>query len=170
MTWCPRSSLYPFAKFFRTFQSNAAFRAFSTAERAPVDEEEIGQGLRHGDPREGLDELGHLDRVEIGVRGLRDRHLADPLVEILLEETGMVVPQGVRGEEREEIEVLLARGLVDHERAVALVHIEHEGETVHEHMPGEGFVDFRRGDLHPPFDFALVINHLSGSFYYNTNN
>ena len=35
MTCVPRSSLYPCAKFFRIFQSNAAFSAFSTPSVPP---------------------------------------------------------------------------------------------------------------------------------------
>ncbi len=118
------------------------------ADRAPLDEEEVrGVARRNGDPRERLDEPGHLLRVDVAVGGLGE---GGPVQ--LLEEGGflqlrVVVADGNRREVREEVEDLDVVEAVVDDAAPGAVEVHDDVVAVHEHVTPERVEDVFRGDL-----------------------
>lgn len=73
-------------------------------ERAVVDEEHVVVTLGHSDLAEGLDEVSHLLRVDVGVRDLVDCGAEYLLLEFLVVELRVVHAEGRGGEEGVEVE------------------------------------------------------------------
>src|SRR6185295_6788603 len=90
---------------------------------------------------ERLDELRHLDRVDVRVGGVVEGRAEQLGGELRLLHARMVHPHGIRGEEREEIqEPLPVAGIIE-VHALALLEVEDEIETVREHALRDGLVD-----------------------------
>ena len=118
------------------------------ADGAPLDEVQV-RGVARGDrdPRERLDEACHLRRVDVAVRGLRQRGPPELLEERGVLQLRVVVPDRDRREVREEVEDLdVVKAVVDDAPARA-VEVHDDVVTVDEHVPAERVEDVSRVDL-----------------------
>jgi hypothetical protein len=116
------------------------------AERSTRDEEGVRQVGRDADAREGVEKLGELGRVDVGVARVRERR-----PEKLRAETGffhlrVIEPERQRGEERKDVEVRSALPRVPQSPAAALLEVENDVEPVREHVSGNCLVHARRRD------------------------
>ena len=101
------------------------------------DQEQMGQVIGLGEAREGLDELRHLDRIEVGVAGIRERRPLELGQERRLFHLGMVEADRHRGEAGEEIqEPAVVLGIVE-PATVALLQIEDHVVAVTQHVLGD---------------------------------
>ena len=109
-------------------------------ERAALDEEQVvAQGLRHR-AREGLDELGQVGGVDVGVGRLVERRRQDPLRELgRRAASGGCSPAG-RSRRGVEVEHVAAAGAVEDERAVAAVEVHDQVVAVHQDVLFQGIV------------------------------
>ena len=120
------------------------------SQRASLDEEHVLlMRRRDGHAGEGVDELGHVSRVNVGVRRLVDGRVGDAVAELEVVQPGMVVADGAGGEVGEEIEHGAAALRVEDPRSLGLSQVHDDVEAVGEHVPPEDGVDIRRLNVKP---------------------
>src|SRR5690606_7105698 len=108
-------------------------------ERAAVDEEQVRQGRVAQHAGERLDEAGHLDRVDVGVRRLVHGCGGELLAERrVVGDRRVVHAERGRGEEREQVQPLAAVPRVDERGAVRPGEVENEVEAVDQEVLAEG--------------------------------
>jgi hypothetical protein len=146
----PSRGSRPCAAFHRDFQSNATFRAFSTASAPPLDEEQVGERRIAEHARERLDEARHRGGVDVGVARLVERRHEQLLAKDRVIGEGRVVhPQRAAGKEGEQVEVCRPGALVHECRASARGEVEDQIETVDEQVTAQDVVH-RRGRYGKP--------------------
>ena len=143
---CVPFSPRPAARFLRTFQSNAALSAFSTAMAPPSTKKRWRRNaLRHG-AGEGLDELRHEGRVDVRVRGLVDRRGQEAGVELRGRHLRVVEAHRIGREVTEEVEhVAPAVGVVEPD-PVAALDVLHQVVAVDQEVAGEDVAHLVGGD------------------------
>ena len=119
-------------------------------QRAAFDEEHVlGEGRGHGHAREGLDELGHVGRVDVGVGRLVHGGVGDAVAELGIVEARVVVADGAGGEIGEEVEHRPPALRVENPRSLGLSQIHDDVVAVGEHVPREDGMDIRRLNMKP---------------------
>ena len=116
------------------------------AQRAALDEEGVAHVGGHRQAAEHVHEPRELDAVEVGQRRLELRDPVQDLEELGVLHSGVVVAEGVRGEEGAEVEDVAPRAGVVHPGAAALLEVEDDVESVGEHVARQDPVDVARGD------------------------
>ncbi len=106
-------------------------------QRAALDEEQVAHVLGLADARQRVHEPGVLDAVEVGERGLEAGHPGQDAQELGLAQGRVVVADGVRAEEGQEVEELAPAAGVVHPGAVALLDVEHQVEAVGQDVAGQ---------------------------------
>ena len=114
-------------------------------ERTVVDEEHVVVTLWHGYLAEGLDEVRHLLRVDVGVRDLVDCGAEYFLLEFLVVELRVVHAEGRGGEEGVKVEPVRSCDGVNNVAAFRVFHVDDDVEAVAEQqlLYGREYV-FRR--------------------------
>jgi hypothetical protein len=153
MTLVPRSRDLPAASLLRLFQSKAVFSAFSTA-RAPPSTKKVGQVGVAEHAGEGLDEVGQVLGVGVGVGGLVAGDLAEQGGEVRVERR--VHTERGRGEEGVEVQVAVAVAGVDQPGSVAEFEVQDESVSIDEQVAGKAGVYVHA--------FSNVAREAGGSF------
>src|SRR5437867_1301187 len=79
-----------------------------------------------GEAREGLDELGHFDGVDVGVGRIGEGRALEPGEEARIAHAGMIEPERQGREAREHVEEPAAAARVAQMTSLALLEIEHQ--------------------------------------------
>ena len=148
MICVPRSLGVPLREVLADLPVEGRLDRVLDAEGAAFDEEHVlVEGRGDGQAREGLDELGHVGRVDVGVGGLVDGRGGDAVAELGVVEPRMVVADRAGGEVGEEIEDGAAAPGVEEPRAFRLAEVHDDVVAVGEHVPGEDVVDIAGLDV-----------------------
>jgi hypothetical protein len=99
-------------------------------------------------PPEGVYEIGHHRRVEVGVRRVVDGHLAHVPLELGIVDARVVVADRVGGEVAEEVEVLVPGGGIHQVRGVRFLEIDDQRVAVDQHRFLQGLVDLGHANGH----------------------